>query len=673
MSITHTKVLTGKADKASRSEWDANHKITGTLGSILTFGPNGSLTELLPADLVTPPATPTSAGTISAASQAKLDAIDGTATKLASPKNINGVPFDGSANITINAVDATARATGTGSANGVNTGDQTATTLNYTPAGTGAVTRTSKAKLDQVISPEDFGNSTVGDGVSDNTVALQAALNTGKQVYLPKEKTYAFGTRLTIPTGGGFIGGGKLLMLTGAGKFDSANYADVKDRKIGLWIENANDVVVQAHIALQPFTGTRTANAIYVFNSDNVDLDVEISNFKESEYGLIEWNGSDDGYINAYIHDSYTDTVDTALVRNASPSMQLTGLSVDNNRGASNLNSRRLQFDVRVKNIVMGPNARTRFGRQTDAVNLQGASPANPGSTGHQGRVAAFNVDEAIDIFCDGCTIDMTAQNVMTGVKIIHGATRNIVRATVDNYALFGIFIGGSGGVQGTNENRVYAALSRGGQFEPDAFATYGIRIDDASTQGGHRNYIEMSSQGNTTDLNVHFAIGAGMTENTIVYEGVGSFENGAPGAASNIIRRQRPGIARAFVSANFTVAGDTSVIFNTEDIDLHGEFNTTTGVYTAKSPGVYEIKYKAALSVGAGIGFGSYLRKGGAIISRKSEVNSSGSVQTMGHEHSAIVRLVAGDTLFVRTDGGATGVLHFGGTENTFVEIREV
>lgn len=65
----------------------------------------------------------------------------------------------------------------------------------YFPAGTGAVQTTVQAKLRESVSVKDFG--AVGDGVTDDTAAIQTALNTGKSVYFP-QGSYLITSGLTI-------------------------------------------------------------------------------------------------------------------------------------------------------------------------------------------------------------------------------------------------------------------------------------------------------------------------------------------------------------------------------------------------------------------------------------------------------------------------------------------
>ena len=61
----------------------------------------------------------------------------------------------------------------------------------YTSTGTGAVSRLVSSKLGDVVSVKDFG--AVGNGVADDTAAIQAALNASNDVFLPSG-TYNFTT-----------------------------------------------------------------------------------------------------------------------------------------------------------------------------------------------------------------------------------------------------------------------------------------------------------------------------------------------------------------------------------------------------------------------------------------------------------------------------------------------
>ena len=55
--------------------------------------------------------------------------------------------------------------------------------ITYNEGSTGAVTRILTARLQDYVSVKDFG--AVGDGVTDDTVAIQAAVDTGREVFIP--------------------------------------------------------------------------------------------------------------------------------------------------------------------------------------------------------------------------------------------------------------------------------------------------------------------------------------------------------------------------------------------------------------------------------------------------------------------------------------------------------
>lgn len=75
--------------------------------------------------------------------------------------------------------------------------------LGYKSSFSKSTLRTVADKLDDSVSAKDFGAK--GDGVTDDSAAIQAALDTGKSVFLPAG-SYVISTALTIPSGGALYG-----------------------------------------------------------------------------------------------------------------------------------------------------------------------------------------------------------------------------------------------------------------------------------------------------------------------------------------------------------------------------------------------------------------------------------------------------------------------------------
>jgi len=122
----------------------------------------------------------------------------------------------------------------------------------YTPAGTGAVTRTVQDKLRDTVNAKDFG--VVGDGVADDYAALQAALNfamaNNKAVILPKGRYKITNSLMISPWNGSaypplFVSvsliGETYAYADGVSAFIEPTFND----KPAIIIQNARGVIIQ--------------------------------------------------------------------------------------------------------------------------------------------------------------------------------------------------------------------------------------------------------------------------------------------------------------------------------------------------------------------------------------------------------------------------------------------
>ena len=146
-----------------------------------------------------------------------------------------------------------------------------ASLVSYTPAGTGAVTTTVQAKLRQTVSVKDFG--AVGNGATDDTAAIQAAINAASAIYIPSG-TYLISAKIYTPSD-------KLIYGDGAASVLKVNTNFV----FGVFGNHLNTATRLSNITIQDllfdgggqttniFSGVRGTAAIYYSNAENIKID----------------------------------------------------------------------------------------------------------------------------------------------------------------------------------------------------------------------------------------------------------------------------------------------------------------------------------------------------------------------------------------------------------------
>lgn len=119
----------------------------------------------------------------------------------------------------------------------------------FLPAGSGAVVTTVQAKLRETVSVRDFG--AVGDGVTDDAAAIQAALNTGKSVFIP-DGVFFFGSPISFTADGqSLFGNGNNSVLKHRGTLSAGPS----------WISvNAKNDVTVSNLQIDGGTGATAAN-----------------------------------------------------------------------------------------------------------------------------------------------------------------------------------------------------------------------------------------------------------------------------------------------------------------------------------------------------------------------------------------------------------------------------
>jgi len=261
-----------------------------------------------------------------------------------------------------------------------------------------------------------------GDGVKDDTRAIQEALAGGRSVWLQSGRIYRTSRRIELGSGSALASDGTatILMSAGPNGFDNQvarrnESGSLGERGAGFRIRG-HDISLSDIFIVKEYADDRYVIAVDVVQSDDVQIRrVRMRGFALAN-AIITIRSSDRvEVVSSLIHASCTQSTS---IPDDLPSFQITGIGIDDarvgDRGSTRL---RIQNNV-ISDLRMVP--LTRRNVQTDGITFAGLRTAT-------GSVVSDNyiegVDEGIDIFGNGIEV---RGNVVKGgssaLKLIHGA-----------------------------------------------------------------------------------------------------------------------------------------------------------------------------------------------------------------------------------------------------------
>jgi hypothetical protein len=306
----------------------------------------------------------------------------------------------------------------------------------FLQAGSGAVQRTVQSKLRDVVSVKDFG--AVGDGVADDTVAIQAALDSGARVVeLSNGGTHLVSSMLTVPANVQLAGNGATLQAASAFVLlDFANGGGISNTtligSVAAGVYNAASIGIKAdgvnnHPAAPTYiTGPKVENCVIRnFGFDGVQLayvkKAEIRNNRISNigYAAIAGVSCEDIIVDGNTIEDVTP--------GSGPAGDVYGIFIDRENGLSETSDPRSYRCVITNNIVKN-------------VVLSG------GPSGH-----AINTHAGIDFLIDGNIISGCQYGIVVTSSVIGALGQQLgpLRCVVSSNTLagtvgYGILVNGA-------------------------------------------------------------------------------------------------------------------------------------------------------------------------------------------------------------------------------------
>ena len=509
--------------------------------------------------------------------------------------------------------------------------------VGFLQAGTGAVARTVQAKERDVVSVKDFG--AVGDGVTDDTAAIQAALDSGAAgVFIP-QGTYLCGA-LTIPSN---------VQLYGEG---AASILKVKNSANATLLTNDDTVGGNSGIELRDFaidgnytnqTGSPNGIQLSVVTMSKV-VGVSISNVRGMGVLLTDSDGNElsgivatacgkavAGYGIYLYNSSFNRVVDCRTDDNC------IGIAIE-----SNGVGKKAEFNV--ASNCTGQANRADFSQSGATVHIEQSGSGDAGGNIIVGCVAkgstgaGFNNTAGSNVTFSACT---AIDNALSGFTA--SAAQNIT-------------------LSGCKAFDNAASESVGYQAQ--------IRFDDTGLNPASTGVVSGCEGSGTVDgiktLSVNSSIrvlGCMFSGSTTSYNlnGTDDALEGVDKDTGNVLRKQvsfRAGLSSGVVNA----AAD--IIFDVVNHNVRSAYNVANGVFTAPVAGIYLFAVNVVPSDANRIYWelqlsGNAIIAGGSAAGAATENYTGNSVVVSLAQNAALkVRLVLGQAYNIPTGTNFSGYL---------------